>query len=70
MPVLTDQVVPQNTDRSYHIHVPANPPQDPVPAIIVFHGGGQDAATIARRWGLVPGSPVPAVRPWWRRRPG
>jgi hypothetical protein len=31
-----------------------------VPAIVVFHGDGQDAATIARRWGLEPGSPIPA----------
>ena len=31
-----------------------------MPAIVVFHGGGQDAATIARRWGLEPGNPVPA----------
>jgi poly(3-hydroxybutyrate) depolymerase len=60
MPVLADQPIPQNNVRAYHIHVPANPTQATVPAIVVFHGGGQDAATIARRWGLVPGNPVPA----------
>jgi poly(3-hydroxybutyrate) depolymerase len=60
MPVLTDQLVPQATDRVYHISVPDNPAQDVAPAIVVFHGGGQDAATIARRWGIEPGSPVPA----------
>ena len=60
MPVLTDQLIVQGGDRTYHVHVPANPAQATVPAIIVFHGGGQDAATIARRWGLEPGNPVPA----------
>jgi poly(3-hydroxybutyrate) depolymerase len=60
MPVLTSQPIPQNHDRTYHIHVPANLAQATVPAIVVFHGGGQDAGTIARRWGLEPGSPVPA----------
>ena len=60
MPVLTNQLIVQGGDRTYHVHVPANPAQASVPAIIVFHGGGQDAATIARRWGLEPGNPVPA----------
>ncbi len=60
MPVLTDQPLPQPTLRTYHVHVPANPTQATVPAIIVFHGGGQDVQTIMARWGLVPGSPVPA----------
>jgi len=60
MPVLTNEPIPQNHDRTYHVHVPDNPAQASVPAIVVFHGGGQDAATIARRWGLEPGSPVPA----------
>ena len=60
MPVLTSQPIPQNHDRTYHVHVPADPAQSSVPAIVVFHGGGQDAVTIARRWGLEPGSPVPA----------
>ena len=60
MPVYTDQPIAQAGDRTYHVHVPANPAQATVPAIVVFHGGGQDAATIARRWGLEPGSPVPA----------
>jgi poly(3-hydroxybutyrate) depolymerase len=60
MPVLTNQPIPQNHVRTYHVHVPANPAQATVPAVVVFHGGGQDAATIARRWGLEPGNPVPA----------
>ena len=60
MPVLTNQLIVQGGDRTYHVHVPANPAQATVPAIVVFHGGGQDAETIARRWGLEPGNPVPA----------
>jgi poly(3-hydroxybutyrate) depolymerase len=58
--VLTDQLIAQGGDRTYHVHIPANPTQATVPAIVVFHGDGQDAATIARRWGLEPGTPVPA----------
>jgi poly(3-hydroxybutyrate) depolymerase len=58
--VLSSQLIAQGGDRTYHVHVPANPTQAAVPAIIVFHGDGQDAATIARRWGLEPGSPIPA----------
>jgi poly(3-hydroxybutyrate) depolymerase len=60
MTVLTDQLISQSTDRSYHISVPEDPGQATAPAIVVFHGGGQDAATIARRWGIQPGSPAPA----------
>jgi poly(3-hydroxybutyrate) depolymerase len=60
MSVLTNQPIPQHHDRTYHVHVPANPAQSTVPAIIVFHGGGQDAITIAHRWGLERGSPAPA----------
>jgi poly(3-hydroxybutyrate) depolymerase len=60
VPVLSNQLIAQGGDRTYHVHVPANPAQATVPAIVVFHGDGQDAATIARRWGLEPGSPIPA----------
>lgn len=47
--------------RTYHIYIPPNPPQALLPAIIVFHGGGQDPRTIAARWGVAPGNPVPAL---------
>lgn len=60
MPVLTNQVLPQNANRTYHVHVPANPSQSAVPTIIVFHGGGQEVSTIAKHWGLQPGNPIPA----------
>ena len=59
MPVLTNQLIVQGGDRTYHVHVPANPCQASVPAIIVFHGGGQDVATIAGRWGVDPPIPSP-----------
>ncbi len=60
MPLLTDQLIAQPGDRTFHVHVPADPPQESVPAIIVFHGSGQDVETIARRWGIEAGSPAPA----------
>lgn len=60
MTLLNDQTLPGTVDRTYHIEIPANPPQAVVPVIIVFHGGGQDAATIAKRWGVNPPNPVPS----------
>jgi hypothetical protein len=62
MPVMTNQLVPQGTDRVHHISVPADPAQEVAPAIVVFHGGGQDATTIARRWGHRAGQPRPGQR--------
>ncbi|HET9139473.1 hypothetical protein, partial [Actinophytocola sp.] len=59
MSLLRDQVVSATIGRIYHVQVPANPCQATVPAIIVFHGGGQDVATIAARWGVDPPNPVP-----------
>ncbi len=59
MSLLTGQQLVPTSTRTYHVHVPDNPPQPAVPAIVVFHGGGQDAATIARRWGVDPPNPIP-----------
>ena len=61
MALLTGQEPANNRRRTYHVHVPDTPPRALVPAIIVFHGGGQDATTIARRWGIDPPTPVPAA---------
>lgn len=61
MTLLTNQPLAQSTARRYHIEVPTNPPQASVPAIIVFHGGGQDVTTIAERWGVDPPNPVPTA---------
>ena len=35
-------------------------PGPTVPVILVFHGGGQDAITIAKRWYVDPPNPLPA----------
>lgn len=59
MSLLLDQTLLGTVSRTYHIQVPANPAQAVAPVIIVFHGGGQDAATIAKRWGVNPPDPVP-----------
>lgn len=61
MTLLADQQIVTNISRTYHVHVPDSPPAEAVPAIIVFHGGGQDVATIARHWGIDPPNPVPAA---------
>jgi poly(3-hydroxybutyrate) depolymerase len=61
MPLIMGQHLNQPARRTYHIQVPDNPVQAVLPVIIVFHGGGQDAATIARRWGIDPPNPVPAA---------
>ena len=60
MTFLSGQVLAQNAERRYHVEIPADPVQERVPAIVVFHGGGQDVATIAGRWGVIPGTPTPA----------
>ena len=60
MTLLSDQTLPGDPARTYHIEIPANPAQALAPVIIVFHGGGQDAATIAAHWGVSPSNPVPA----------
>ena len=59
MTLLRDQALLGTVTRTYHIQIPANPTQAALPVIIVFHGGGQDAATIAARWGVSPPNPVP-----------
>ena len=59
MTLLTAQPLATAVTRTYNVEVPATPPQATVPAIVVFHGGGQDAADIARRWGVRPPAAVP-----------
>ena len=51
MTLHTNQPINLASPRSYNIEVPVNPPLPAVPAIIVFHGGGQEVATIAKHWG-------------------
>lgn len=58
MPLLPGQTLSTPTSRTYHVYIPDNPVQTTVPAIVVFHGGGQDAQTIARRWGIDSANPA------------
>jgi poly(3-hydroxybutyrate) depolymerase len=60
MPLITGQTVTGQVTRTYTVQVPDNPSTAVVPTIIVFHGGGQDAATIAARWGVDPPNPLPS----------
>lgn len=59
MSLLIGEQITGTVTRRYTIHVPDNPGAAVVPAIVVFHGGGQDAANIALRWGVDPPNPVP-----------
>lgn len=59
MTLLTGQELSVTTRRTYHVEVPDDPPQEIVPAVVIFHGGGQDVDEIAARWGVDPPAPVP-----------
>lgn len=61
MTLLTVQPVNEPATRTYSVEVPNNPLQATIPAIIVFHGGGQDVANIAKHWGVHPPAAVPAL---------
>jgi polyhydroxybutyrate depolymerase len=61
MAFIGNQQIQTTTTRTYHVYVPDNPIAAQLPAIIVFHGGGQDVATIAQRWGVDPPNPVPQL---------
>lgn len=60
MTLLVNQEIAGSLTRSYAIEVPDNPSSEVLPAIIVFHGGGQDPQVLAKRWGIDPPNPVPA----------
>ena len=60
MSLLTGQELIGSRRRTYHVQVPDDPAGPTVPVIIVFHGGGQDAITIAKRWYVDPPNPMPA----------
>lgn len=63
MPPLFDQSLQTHPNRTYDLFVPDNPLEETVPAIIVFHGGGQDVQTIEARWGFDPANPTNALPP-------
>lgn len=58
MPLLPGQMLSTPINRTYNVYIPDNPVQTTVPAIVVFHGGGQDAENIARRWGVDTANPA------------
>ncbi len=58
MPLLPGRTLSTPISRTYNVYIPDNPVQTTVPAIFVFHGGGQDAQTIARRWGIDTANPA------------
>jgi poly(3-hydroxybutyrate) depolymerase len=60
MTLLTGQEIVGSRHRTYHVQVPDDPAGPTVPVILVFHGGGQDAITIAKRWYVDPPNPLPA----------
>jgi poly(3-hydroxybutyrate) depolymerase len=60
MTLLTGQEIVASRRRTYHVQVPDDPAGPTVPVILVFHGGGQDAITIAKRWYVDPPNPMPA----------
>ena len=60
MTLLTGQELAASRRRTYHVQVPDDPAGPTVPVILVFHGGGQDAITIAKRWYVDPPNPLPA----------
>jgi poly(3-hydroxybutyrate) depolymerase len=60
MTLLTGQELAASRRRTYHVQVPEDPAGPTVPVILVFHGGGQDAITIAKRWYVDPPNPLPA----------
>ncbi|HZA74557.1 MAG TPA: hypothetical protein VE476_16815 [Propionibacteriaceae bacterium] len=73
MTQLTGQEIVGSRRRTYHVQVPDDPAGPTVPLILVFHGGGQDAITIAKRWYVDPPNPMPG-RPgpatcWYFRSP-
>jgi poly(3-hydroxybutyrate) depolymerase len=60
MTLLTGQELVGSRQRTYHVQVPEDPAGPIVPVILIFHGGGQDAITIAKRWYVDPPSPLPS----------
>ena len=59
MSLITGLTLAESGSRNYTVQVPDRPVAASVPAIIVFHGGGQDSRTIAARWGVDPPNALP-----------
>lgn len=63
MPPLPGQALQSPISRTYNVYIPDNPPQATVPAIVVFHGGGQSVQSIASHWGIDPTAIPPQTPP-------
>lgn len=61
MPFQQNTPINMATVRSYDIFIPPTPRSALLPAIIIFHGHGQDIRTIEERWGINPPNPVPPL---------
>lgn len=61
MPFQQNTPINMATVRSYDIFIPPTPRSALLPAIIVFHGRGQEIRTIEERWGINPPNPVPPM---------
>lgn len=61
MPPFQKYSINMVTTRTYDIYVPPLPKNGLLPAIIVFHGSGQDIHTIEKHWGIDPPNPVPPM---------
>ena len=57
MPFQQGNPIRMATVRTYDIFVPPTPRSALLPAIIIFHGRGQDIRTIEERWGIDPANP-------------
>lgn len=57
MPFQQGNPINMATVRTYDIFIPPTPRAALLPAIIVFHGRGQDISTIELRWGIDPANP-------------
>jgi hypothetical protein len=57
MPFQPSNPINMVTVRTYDIYVPPTPRSALLPAIIIFHGGGQDIREIEERWGIDPANP-------------
>lgn len=58
MPFQQNNPINVVTVRTYDIFIPPTPQSALLPAVIVFHGGGQDIRTIEEHWGINPPNPV------------
>jgi poly(3-hydroxybutyrate) depolymerase len=59
MSLAVGEEISTTLSRSYSIAVPDEPSAETLPAIVVFHGSGDDGGAVAKLWGVDPPLPVP-----------